>query len=145
MSLAIGRMNACPWRADTSVLSPNERQGRVQVQVNTDSNIEGREGLVRHVEAEVIKLLGRFGDYVTRVEVHLSDVNGAKSGSADKRCIMEARPAGHQPIAASCDGDSLEASYIGAARKMQRLLTATLERQHDHKGANPAKHAGIEE
>jgi hypothetical protein len=30
------------------------------------------------------------------VEVHLSDENGKKGGSHDKRCMMEARLEGHQ-------------------------------------------------
>lgn len=53
----------------------------MQIQVNTDDNVEGREELVRQLEAEISRTLGRFGDHFTRVEVHLSDENSDKFGS----------------------------------------------------------------
>jgi hypothetical protein len=45
----------------------------MQVQINTDDNVEGRDALARLVEAEVDATLGRFGGRLTRMEVHLSD------------------------------------------------------------------------
>ena len=77
----------------------------MQIQVNTDDNIEGRENLVRHIETEVGRILSRFGDQVTRVEIHLSDENAGKPGNADKRCLMEARPAGRPPVTAGSAPD----------------------------------------
>lgn len=53
----------------------------MHVQTNTDRNIQASESLAAQVEAVVIGALGRFVDQVTRVEVHLSDENGAKSGA----------------------------------------------------------------
>jgi ribosome-associated translation inhibitor RaiA len=106
----------------------------MQIQVNTDHNIEGREGLARHIEADVRAALGRFGDQITRVEVHLSDENGAKSGNDDKRCRMEARCAGRQPVAVSHDATTLQGAYDGAAKALQRLLESTLGKSHRHKG-----------
>ncbi|MBA3732066.1 MAG: hypothetical protein H0W93_06880, partial [Gammaproteobacteria bacterium] len=48
----------------------------MQIQINTDSNIEGRERLTREVEAVVLSALGRrFSDQITRLEIHFSDVN----------------------------------------------------------------------
>jgi hypothetical protein len=44
----------------------------------------------------VTHALRRFASQITRVEVHVADVNAGKQGSADKRCMMEARPAGRQ-------------------------------------------------
>ena len=52
----------------------------MQIQVNTDDNVEGREALARRVEAEVSQTLSHFSDQVTRVEVHLSDEDSEKSG-----------------------------------------------------------------
>ena len=107
----------------------------MQIQVNTDHNIEGHEALARHIEADVHTTLDRFGEQITRVEVHLSDENGAKSGGDDKRCRMEARCAGRQPVAVSHDGSTLQNAYDGAAKALQRLLTSSLGRLHEHKGA----------
>lgn len=106
----------------------------MQIQVNTDDNIEGRESLVRYVEAEVGNILSRFKDQVTRVEIHLSDENAAKPGTSDKRCLMEARPAGRPPVAVSHEAASLEDAWTGAAKKMLRLLESTLGRVSDRKG-----------
>jgi ribosome-associated translation inhibitor RaiA len=107
----------------------------MEVKVNTDANIDGRDALAHHVEARVRAALERFGDQITRVEVHLSDENAAKSGGDDKRCLMEARLAGRQPAVASCDGANVEEALSGAAKKMQRLLESALGRSSDHKGA----------
>ena len=106
----------------------------MQVQVNTDNNIDGRDEFIRRVEAEVEGTLGRFGDQITRVEVHLSDVNAAKSGGDDKRCLMEARLAGRQPVAVSHEAATLEEAVDGAADKMKRSLDSTLGRLGGHKG-----------
>ena len=106
----------------------------MQILVNTDDNIEGRENLIRYVETEVGHVLSRFADHVTRVEIHLSDKNADKPGNADKRCLMEARPAGRPPVAVSHDAASLEDAWTGAAKKMLRLLESTLGKVSDRKG-----------
>jgi ribosome-associated translation inhibitor RaiA len=104
----------------------------MQIQINTDDNVEGREELARRVESEVSTALSRFGDQITRVEVHLSDENAGKVGGADKRCMMEARPAGLKPLAVSHQGATLDEAYIGATKKLQRALETTLGRLNDH-------------
>lgn len=106
----------------------------MQIQVNTNSHSDGREALIRHVEAEISAALDRFSDQITRVEVHLSDQNGEKTGGADKRCLIEARPTGRQSVVVSHDGPTQQEALTGAARKLQRLLTTILGRAHDHKG-----------
>ncbi len=107
----------------------------MQIQVNTDSHIDGREALVRHVEGEIATWLERFGDQITRVEVHLSDQNGSNGGDADKRCLIEARLAGHPSVVATHDGATAEEALDGAAKKLHRALTSILKRAHDHRGA----------
>jgi ribosome-associated translation inhibitor RaiA len=106
----------------------------MQIQVNTDDNVEGRDELARRVEAEINNTLGRFSEQITRIEVHLSDENAGKSGGADKRCLMEARLAGRQPEAVSHQGATLEEAFSGAAKKLRRSLESTLGRLSDQKG-----------
>jgi len=73
--------------------------------------------------------LGHFSKHITRVEVHLRDENsGSKSGTEDKRCLMEVRLRDHQPIAVSHHASILEQAVDGAANKMKRLLASTLGR-----------------
>ena len=106
----------------------------MQVQFNTDENVPGHEALGRHAEEVVRKILDRFSNEVTRVEIHLSDSNGQKAGENDKRCLLEARIAGRQPIAVSHEGATLEEAYGGAAKKLRSSLESTLGRASDHKG-----------
>ncbi len=120
----------------------------MQIQVNTDNHIEGGEELTRQVEAVVEGALGRFSDQITRVEVHLTDENSSsKSGENDKRCVMEARPAGLQPITVSEQGATLELALDGAADKLEKTLKRTFGRLDDHTGRTPygGEHYGGEQ
>lgn len=104
----------------------------MQIQVNTDHNIPGHEALVTQVEEAVTKALGRFGTQITRVEVHLSDDNGNKSGANDKRCLLEARLEGHQPVVASHQAETVKQAYTGAATKLKTALTHALGKLNTH-------------
>jgi ribosomal subunit interface protein len=104
----------------------------VQVQINTDHNIDGREALATHVESVVADALGRFREHITRVEVHLSDENGDKNGQHDKRCMMEARLEGRRPIAVTDHAETIHGAVDGAAEKLQRVVSSTLERLRGH-------------
>jgi len=61
----------------------------MQIQVNTDSNIDGRAELDAHVKSAIESRLDRFRDDVTRVEVHLADESAGRSTTADKRCMLD--------------------------------------------------------
>jgi len=105
----------------------------MQIQVNTDKHIEGREEIVAQVEATVASSLSRFRDRITRVEIHLSDENGDKTGQNDKRCMMEARLEGRQPTAVTCEAATLAQAVAGAADKMKSSLESTLGRLGEHR------------
>lgn len=107
----------------------------MQVQVNTDHNIEGHEALSAHIIGVVNDALSHLRERITRVEVHLSDENGAglKNGHNDKRCMMEARLEGHRPLAVTAHADTLHQSVDSAADKLARLIESTLGRLHEHK------------
>jgi len=102
----------------------------MQIQINTDHNIEGREALAAWVSGTVETALSRFSDHITRVEVHLSDENGAKNGPHDKRCMLEARLEGRQPIAVTHEAPELDQAVAGAADKLARSIENTLGRLH---------------
>ncbi len=103
----------------------------MKIQINTDNHIAGREALTRQAEATVASALGHLAEHITRVEVHLSDENGKKTGGRDKRCMMDARLEGHQPIAVTDESDSLYEAIAGAADKLKRSLDHTLSRLRD--------------
>ena len=68
-------------------------QGQMKIQINNDRTIVADTGLKHFIEHEVNRLLDRFATRLTWVEVHLRDVDNKKTGQADKRCLVEARPA----------------------------------------------------
>jgi len=105
----------------------------MQIQVNTDKNIEGHAALVAQIEATVTKALSHFSSHITRVEVHVSDENGDKNGQNDKRCIMEARLEGRQPTAVTCEAATLAQAVAGAADKLKNSLETTVERLREHR------------
>jgi ribosome-associated translation inhibitor RaiA len=104
----------------------------MQIQVNTDHNIEGHETLAVWVTSAVESALGRLADHVTRVEVHLSDENSNKKHGKDEiRCLIEARLERHQPVAVTQHDATVQQAVNGAAVKLVRLLENTLGRLHE--------------
>jgi ribosome-associated translation inhibitor RaiA len=103
----------------------------MHVQVNIGAHIEGRDALVTQARGAVEAELGRVCDHITRVEVHVTDENGPKRGQDDKRCVMEARLEGRQPVAVTHEAATFEQAIDGSAEKLSRLLASTLGRLHD--------------
>lgn len=105
----------------------------MQIQINTDHNIEGREALSAHIRSVVEHAMAHTAAHITRIEVHASDENGPKSGPNAMRCSMEARLEHHQPIQVTCDAQSLHQAIEGAAEKLARLVENTLGKLHDER------------
>ena len=105
----------------------------MQININTDKTIQRSAGLDEHVETAVNAAIGRFGEHITRVEVHLSDENSQKSGDGGNRCLLEARVTGYQPIAVSNHGNNLHQAITGAADKLKRAIDSALGRLYDSK------------
>lgn len=106
----------------------------MQVQVNTDRNVDGNERLVELVESMVQSELARFAEQITRVEVHVRDENSDKKGGIDDlRCMMEARLSGLQPIAVTHTAPTVEEAVDGAAGKLKRSLESTMGRLNDRR------------
>ena len=116
---------------------PVQAKGSVmQIQINTDETVEGGDALSAKVKASVHARLDRFKSHITRIEVHLSDQDGHKSGVADKRCMIEARLEGRQPQVVIEQAATLEAAYSGATKKLQSALKTTLGKLGRMKGAD---------
>ena len=94
----------------------------MQIQVNTDHHIKGGEDLAARVQQMVGHSIDHFSDRITRIEVHLSDENSSKHGQNDKRCMLEARLAGLQPIAVTHQAESLQLAIDGATDKLEKAL-----------------------
>ena len=83
----------------------------------------------------------RFAGYLTRVEVHIADENAGKAGSADKRCMMEARASGLTPLSVTHHAATIDEACSGALRKLRGLLDGRLGKLQDHKGAPSVRDA----
>jgi ribosome-associated translation inhibitor RaiA len=95
----------------------------MQIQVHSDNHIEGSSRLVDWVSASVASKLDRFEEDLTRVVVHLNDENGIKAGGSDKRCQIEARPRGLQPVSVTHKAESLDFAVEGAIEKLSHALS----------------------
>lgn len=90
--------------------------------------IERTDAIDGAIHREIESAMGRFGGRLTRIEVHVGDVNGPKKGLDDKRCMMEARPAGSKPLAVEAAGSDLYHVIADAAGKLQRAVTHRFEK-----------------
>nr|WP_315429225.1 HPF/RaiA family ribosome-associated protein [uncultured Albidiferax sp.] len=115
----------------------------MQIQINTDHNIEGHEGLASHVTGVVQHALQRLSPHITRVEVHLSDENSDKNAHHDKRCLLEARLEGRPPVAVTHHADTLHKAVDGAAAKLTRKIDDLIHRLHDQKVRSDAVIAAV--
>lgn len=105
----------------------------MQIQLNTSNGIENKESLDRWADDELRQQLQRYADDLIRIEVHLSDENGQRASAADKRCVMEARMAGHGPLAATHDAETIDLAFRGALDKLKRQIEHKIGRAADHR------------
>jgi hypothetical protein len=98
----------------------------MNIQVRMDGPVVARDRLFPKIEAWIQKALARVEQQVTRVEVHLSDLNGVKHGPDDRRCLIEARLAGLGPLAVEHRAPNYELAARGAAEKLERALETTI-------------------
>jgi ribosome-associated translation inhibitor RaiA len=110
----------------------------MQIQLNSDKHISMHAALSTFIERKLRHVLDRFEGQLTRIEVHLTDENGRKSGAQDKRCVLEARAKRYQSLTVTNDSPNVTTAVSGAAEKMQRLLETTFGRLSDrHRGETP--------
>jgi len=99
------------------------------VQIRTDNHIKSDAAANARLEQKVRRKLKRFEGRLSSVEVHVADVNGPKGGG-DKRVSIEARPAGHEPVAVHAEAKRVDNAVIQAADKAARALDHSLGKQH---------------
>jgi hypothetical protein len=107
----------------------------MQVQVNTSNGIENKDSLERWASDYLNEALARFGQDITRIEVQLRDTNSGRKGADDKRCTLEARITGHEPVAATHHAPSQDEAFRGATQRLIHLLEHKLGKldRHQHR------------
>lgn len=100
--------------------------------LNADNNLNIHESFGEKLKNLLTEELSRFSEHITRLEVHLSDDNGGKDGLNDKRCMLEARLEGRQPIAVTANADTHEQSVSAAIDKLKHTLDSIVGRLRNH-------------
>ena len=101
------------------------------VQISTDNQIKSDAEANGRLEERVRGKLKRFEKRLTRVEVHVADVNGPKGGG-DKRVTLEARVNGHEPVAVHAEAARVDNAVALAADKAARALDRALGKLNGH-------------
>jgi hypothetical protein len=122
-----------------------EKVAVMKIQMNSDKNVVLDSSLARRVEQELTSALDRFSDQITRIEVHLGDEIAGRSDGRDKRCMLEARPAGQSPIAVTDWAGTVEEAVSGAVEKLVSLLESKTGRADASKGGRSIRHLDVRE
>ncbi len=104
----------------------------MQININTDNHIDGSDRLENYFSEVLNNTLKRFEDKITGLEVHIGDENADKTKGGDKRCLIEARVNGMNPLAVTNHADTVELAVKGAADKMKHLLDHTFDKMRTH-------------
>ena len=109
----------------------------MNIEIRTDKNINSSERLIDYVRSELKNEFQRFSEKITHFEVHLSDINGDKGGEEDKRCMIEARPAGLKPVVINHKANDIDAAINGAIDKLKRAIEHTMSKHEPARGVKP--------
>ncbi len=101
------------------------------VQINTGNQVDIDQSVRQNINDNLTATLDRFQDRITRVQVHLNDENSEKGGAADKRCMMEARLSGLDPIAVTAHDETIHRVSRGALNKLERAIDNQLGKLND--------------
>ena len=103
----------------------------MQIQVNHDNRVRLAEDTAERLSRTVEDYLAKFADRITRVEMHLGDLNGGKGGP-DKRCMLEARMSNLQPIAVTHDADTVQLAIDGALERLDHAISHAIGKRETH-------------
>jgi ribosome-associated translation inhibitor RaiA len=109
----------------------------MEININVNNTIDRHQGLDERVRSSVESSIGRFGEQVRRVDVHLSDENSQKHEDGSNYCMMEARVSGYAPVVVHAHAENLHQSITNASGKLQRALDSALGRLNDKKVREP--------
>ena len=108
----------------------------MNIQINTDHHIQGSDALIAKFRGLIMDALCRISDNITSVQIHLSDEDGKKKGNNDKRCMIEARMEGRQPIVVIENAATLNQALDGALDKLLSMVESIHGRRRDQRNRN---------
>jgi hypothetical protein len=115
----------------------------MQILLNTDPYVDGREAMVEHLESVVMEVLGQFGTRILCVEAYLSDANGANQARPkDIHCTLAAQSVGLEPVVARHHAGTAHQAVHGALRKLGCKLAFEFEK-HDQPFVHPGQTTAV--
>lgn len=117
-------------------MSPvNLRKARpMQIQINSDNITKAQAQTIEAMEALLRDRLDRFAPRLSRLEVHLKDINSTSAGPPETSCTLEARPNGLEPLSVDSNGATIDQAVTAAAAKMITALDLTFGKLNSRKG-----------
>jgi hypothetical protein len=109
------------------------QEGALYIQIHTDNQIDHDRARNAKIEEQVRDRLKRFNGRITDIEIHVSDGNAPRNGSADLKCTLEARVNGIAPIAVSEHGSTVDRAVMAAAKTAVSALDRQLGKLSDRR------------
>lgn len=110
----------------------------MNVQIHT-SDFTLTDGLREHIAWRVVHATQHGRDLISRIVVHLADVNGPRGG-IDKRCALELRLKGAQPLVVDDVQTDLYIAIDRAFERIGRSLHRRLARRRGFAAVSAARH-----
>jgi ribosome-associated translation inhibitor RaiA len=102
------------------------------VQINTGKTLNADYQKQEYYTTQVKKSLKRHESKITRIEVHIKDENGNNDGIGDLSCTMEVRLKDRQPIAVTCEADTMALALDGAIEKIKNSIETILGKSQNY-------------
>ena len=96
--------------------------------INTDKSLRENEAERADLKLLIRQEMKPFIAHISRIEVHLSDENGAKSGFDDKRCMMEVRIEGRLPMAVTAHAETEDLAVAAALENLKELFVDSMRK-----------------
>ncbi len=117
----------------------------MQILLHSDLNTDGSQLMAEHMKKVVHGAMDRFGERITRVEAHLSDVDGsAKSGAGEIQCTLEARLVGLEAVVVKSQAGNAHEAIDAALRKLKRAAGAEIGKHDPRRQRAAPKTLGAE-
>lgn len=104
----------------------------MEIQINSDNNLRVSKEYNIQLKQLLSTKLRRFDKYLSRIELYLSDVNGSKDGVNDRKCVIEARIKGKDPLVVTSIDENHDKAIALSLEKLKSSLDSVLGKLKEH-------------
>jgi hypothetical protein len=106
----------------------------MQIQINSDNVLKVGAVTIAELETRLKEQLARFANRLSRLEIHLKDINGPSAGARAVHCTLEARPNGLDPQSVESSEATLDQAVSSAIAKLTTSLERSFGKLSNRKG-----------